>query len=53
MSGKAQRVARPTQTRLQNSEGCWTKVHQSFNPREVVGGVNVLIRVANFQSAVE
>ena len=46
MHGKAQRVARPAQMCLQNSE-YWTIVHQIFiRRRRVISGVNAHIHVA-------
>ena len=51
---KAQRVARPQQTRLQNSGGYWTKVHQiCIRRRRVIGDLNTHIHVAIFSSVVE
>jgi len=53
MRGKAQRVARSVQTRLQTS-GSLTKVHQIFIRRRwVIGGVNARIYVATIPSVVE
>jgi len=54
MCGKAQRVTRLVQLRLQKPRSYWTKFQQILNTlRGIIGGVKAYIRVAILPSTVE